>query len=166
AASHNDVWAVGNTVTSVTDSPLIEHWNGSSWSVAQLPSLGGPSELSGVRVVSARNVWAVGYAFDPATNIEQTLILHWDGSSWARVASPNPGPPGAGDALTGIATTSASNAWAVGQATSDSTASPLILRWNGRTWSPAKIPPLGASSGLTGVAATSASNAWAVGQDI
>ena len=61
--------------------------------------------------------------------------------------------------LSGVAATSASNAWAVG-----STGSPkaLILRWNGTAWK--QVPsPAPAGSRLSGVAATSASNAWAVG---
>jgi hypothetical protein len=55
--------------------------------------------------------------------------------------------------LSGVAATSASNAWAVGGA--------LILHWNGKTWK--RVPSPSSAAGLSGVAATSATNAWAVG---
>jgi hypothetical protein len=60
--------------------------------------------------------------------------------------------------LSGVAATSASNAWAVGFTGSKA----LILRWNGTAWQ--QVPsPAPADSRLSGVAATSASSAWAVG---
>jgi hypothetical protein len=40
-----------------------------------------------------------------------TLVLHWDGRTWARVPSPS---PGTGSDLLGVAASSAGNAWAVG----------------------------------------------------
>ena len=61
--------------------------------------------------------------------------------------------------LSGVAATSASNAWAVGSTGSGKT---LIVRWNGTAW--AHVPsPAPAGSRLSGVAATSAGSAWAVG---
>ena len=63
AAASNDVWAVGFKIG--PDNPdfglqLIEHWNGTSWSVDTTgPTIEGDS-LSGVTVVSSNNVWAVG----------------------------------------------------------------------------------------------------------
>jgi hypothetical protein len=64
--------------------------------------------------------------------------------------------------LDGVAATSASNAWAVGEGvTSSGGFLTLILRWNGTPWK--KVPIPGPPGGLLGVAATSARNAWAVG---
>src|SRR6266700_5457329 len=45
--------------------------------------------LFGVRTVSARNAWAVG-SFTNRGSAQQSLILHWDGSSWKQQRSPNP----------------------------------------------------------------------------
>src|SRR2546430_11599041 len=42
----------------------------------------------------------------------KTLILHWNGTTWAHVPSPN---PASFNNLTGVTATSASNAWAVGE---------------------------------------------------
>ena len=63
--------------------------------------------------------------------------------------------------LSGVAVTSASNAWAVGS-TGTTHARTLIMHWNGRTWRRVSSPgPAGST--LHGVAAISARNAWAVG---
>jgi hypothetical protein len=40
---------------------LIEHWNGSGWSITSSPNVGANSnELNDVAVVSASNAWAIG----------------------------------------------------------------------------------------------------------
>jgi hypothetical protein len=68
-------------------------------------------------------------------------------------------------AFFGVAATSASNAWAVGQYQSGTVLRTLIVHWNGKTWSRVPSPnPAPAGDNLSGVAATSASNAWAVGE--
>ena len=48
----------------------------------------------------------------PSGTNRNSLILHWDGTQWAQVASPNPGPD---NFLYAVAASSPSNAWAVGQ---------------------------------------------------
>src|SRR5215471_13852198 len=84
-------------------------------------------------------------------------------TGWAVTKTPNPGSPG----LTGVATTSPGNAWAVGYYLNhQSGASTLIARWNGTTWKQVPSPNPGGPTGanyLFGVAASSATNAWAVG---
>jgi hypothetical protein len=109
--------------------------------------------LQGVAAPSARDAWAIGYTTQ--TQAFQTLIVHWNGTTWNRVPSPN---PGGGAILNAVTATSASNAWAAGQT---GTAQALILRWNGSSWKRAPAPaPEGT---LSGIAATSATDAWAVG---
>src|SRR5712692_11643852 len=54
-----------------------------AWSVVPSPSPGSVNDLNGVASVSANDVWAVG-----DTN-QQTLTLHWNGTSWSVVSSPN-----------------------------------------------------------------------------
>jgi hypothetical protein len=59
--------------------------------------------------------------------------LRWNGTAWKQVPSPS---PRASAGLSGVAVTSADNAWAVGY-TSDrhhGSFQTLILRWNGTTW--------------------------------
>jgi hypothetical protein len=63
--------------------------------------------------------------------------------------------------LGAIAMTSASNGWAVGLRFGFDE-EPLILRWNGSTWTQQPLPRL-REGWLSAIAASSARNAWAVG---
>lgn len=111
--------------------------------------------LYAVAATSPRNAWAVGLVGT------RTLIVHWNGRTWTKVPSPNPGP---NPNLEGVAATSARDAWAVGRTGWDSPPmKTLILHWNGRTWTRVPSPtPTGAGQ-LQGVAVLSPCNAWAVG---
>jgi hypothetical protein len=76
AVSPDDIWAVG--APGYEAPQLIEHWNGSEWSV--VPTEGLPAaNLSGVVALSANDVWAVGRGFTE----------HWNGRTWTVV--PNAG---------------------------------------------------------------------------
>jgi hypothetical protein len=160
AVSTNDVWAVGSSFSNATGfQTLIEHWNGTQWSVVRSPNPGAPSTnntLLGLAVTSTSNAWAVGTS--STATADHTLILHWNGTSWTQATSPT---PDGSDQLRSASATSASNAWAVG-ASSDGTKT-LILHWNGTSWKQVASPSPTADNGLFGVAATSASNAWSVG---
>ena len=75
----------------------------------------------------------MGYWLDPQSR-NQTLILHWNGRTWRKAVA----PPVAtfGTRLSAVAAASASDAWAVGQYYSSADADqPLILHWNGKSWS-------------------------------
>src|SRR5574341_1480287 len=92
AASADDVWAVGSSNNgSLPSRTLIEHWDGAKWSIVSSPSPDSQfNELRGVAVLSANDVWAVGYRGGTQTETPiETRILHWDGSSWSQVASPD-----------------------------------------------------------------------------
>ena len=83
------------------------------------------------RTTSGRS--ATAGARNHETPIE-TLILHWDGSRWSQVPSPN--VSGGANQLFGITAISANDIWAVGTAGG----APLAMRWNGSDWS---VVPLG-----------------------
>jgi len=81
AVSASDVWAVGSHLTSSGASvALIEHWDGSSWTVTPSPTPGAASELTSVTGRSATDAWAVGFTEDSSGNVT-SLIEHWDGTS-------------------------------------------------------------------------------------
>jgi hypothetical protein len=122
--------------------------------------------LNAVAAVSARNIWAVGCS--GGCNGPDSLILHWNGKKWSKVASPD---PGAGlDELTGVSAVSASNVWAVGYACDTAGCGAfktLIVHWNGKKWSTVTSPSPGAVFNfLYGVTAVSATNVWAAGSEI
>jgi hypothetical protein len=60
-----------------------------------------------------------------------TLIMHWNGTRWKVVSSPNPEET-ISIALNGVAAVTRDNIWAVGNANSSST---FIVHWNGKAWS-------------------------------
>jgi hypothetical protein len=107
-----------------------------------------------VAATSAGNAWAVGQTFTG-----RTIILHWAGSAWRRVTSPN---PAGGGALYAVAATSARSAWAVGSNNAEPSKTE-IARWNGAEWMQVPSPTPKNGGALFGVAATSARDAWAVG---
>lgn len=141
--------------------------SGSKWKVQPSTDPGGTTRnnaLVGVAATSASNAWAVGYYANGTT--DQTLIERWNGKNWKTQKSPHPSGTDEYNDLSGVAATSAKNAWAVGYyyiGTADQT---LITRWNGKTWKTQKSPDPGGASNensLAGVTATSPKNAWAVG---
>ena len=169
AVSAHDIWAVGTYDNGTTDRTLIEHWNGSVWKVVPSPNLGGPSGenlLAGVVATSASNAWAVGkYSDGPAF---QTLLEHWNGTTWKIVPSPNPGGQDVNNALTGVTAASGSDAWAVGYYFEPGAAyRTMTLHWNGTLWKLVPSPNAGTSGDdnfLNGAATTATNPAWAVGE--
>lgn len=131
AVSATGAWAVGGTGAST----IILRWNGTAWSLVPSPSPGQGGDLNAVSAPSATDAWAVGcYLASPSSGQWKPLVLHWNGTAWAQVASPNPGGP-AGTCLTGVSAVSSSDAWAVG--TTDpfgSATKTVILHWNGTSW--------------------------------
>src|SRR5207244_3141406 len=84
------------------------------WSALASPSVGaGANSLERVAVVAPNDVWAVGGYFADSLGAMRTLTLHWNGSDWTQVASPNVGSDS--NALHGITVVSANNIWAVGE---------------------------------------------------
>lgn len=164
AVSAGDIWAVGEASNSSSDQglrqTLIEHWNGTQWSIVpgQNPA-GYSSSLSGVAVVSASDIWAVGGVYN--SNTGQTLIEHWNGTRWSIEPGQNPGS--SYKSLSSVSVVSASDVWAVGAfQNSGNLGAPLIEHWNGIRWSAIESPNIGGSA-LSSVAAVSANDVWAVG---
>src|SRR6266851_2361544 len=119
AISAHNVWAVGEDTNSSAPSaefnPLIEHWNGSSWSVVTSTLQGTSDLLNGIAAVSSRNIWVVG---DYRSGIDPmgpyfTLIEHWNGSAWTVVNSPSPGSL-ASDLVAAARVPATRRVWAVG----------------------------------------------------
>jgi hypothetical protein len=182
ADSATDAWAVGyyfNRTTNAQET-FVLHWNGTSWSEVASPNPGGTtsasdaSTLFGVSAVSATDAWAVGYyVVNPTTQAQETLVLHWNGTKWSKVASPSPGGTSMNfdnSFLHGVSADSATDAWAVGHYISSTTAGTeaVALHWNGTKWSKIASPNPGgtiasAYNTLNGISAVSATDAWAVG---
>jgi Bacterial Ig-like domain (group 1) len=160
----SEAWAVGGSEDAEGSSTLIERWNGTQWSVVPSPNGSLPFNfLSSLSVVSATDVWAVGssYNLSFADPQSRTLTLHWNGTAWSVVPTPNPTLE---NYLHGVVAISAGDVWAVGTSVDPSQYHSLTMHWNGSSWSIVPSPnPTFSGNILYGVDATSATDVWAVG---
>lgn len=161
AASTNDVWAVGYSGTDPYQT-LTEHWNGSTWSVVPSPNVGtGSNQLNGVSAASATDAWAVGSSVS-AGGADQTLILHFDGGTWAVENSPNVGTDN--NFLEGVVAVSANDVWAVGYHSDNGGSGTLTVHLTSpEQWT--LVPSVDPSTNnvLNSVGATEPNDVWAVG---
>ena len=148
ALARDDIWAAGDYQTPDAHvNTLIEHWDGSAWTVVPSPNAGRVNYLYGVTAISADDIWAVGQFASEGTGA-RALLLHWDGSAWSLV----PAPQASGfTGLRAVDAVSASDIWAVGYVT---------MHWDGSAWT---IVPDAGFGGLEGVVALSPADVWAVG---
>ena len=103
--------------------------------VVPSPNAGLALSLRGVTALSASDIWAVGDSLSNRSGGRQTLIEHWNGSTWSIVPSPtNPGA--VSSELSGVTALSASDVWALGGVGNGT----LIEHWNGTRWSVVKSP--------------------------
>jgi hypothetical protein len=93
AQSPTDIWAAGSYATtkgaSLPNRTLLLRGNGTSFKQTKTPVTGSlVNEVLGVSADSATDAWAVGW-WTGSSSSEVTLILHWNGTSWTKVTSPN-----------------------------------------------------------------------------
>ncbi|MEA2574308.1 MAG: hypothetical protein QOH93_1606, partial [Chloroflexia bacterium] len=169
--SATDVWAVGSYVGYVGNVATVRthiiHWDGQTWSRVPSPNQGnGYNLLEAVTAVSSNDAWAVGEYMDVATNKLRTLTLHWNGTAWALVTSPNAGP--GFHLLLGVAQAGPDNVWAVGYYVNSSGVDrTFIMQWNGSSWGIATSANQGAEDnklrGISVVPGSGGAVIWAVG---
>ena len=169
AISTSNILAVGASDYGLgSEKTLIEQWDGTKWNVIPSPNNGtGINQLNAISVISASDIWAVGFYYNPS--LSQTLIEHWNGTAWSIIPSPSPSLKGE-NALNAVAAVSTSNVWAVGvyNSNADGGVVTLIEEWNGGSWSVVPSPNAGSypiSNYLQGVAVVSANEVWAVGYE-
>lgn len=160
--ARHDCWVVGQQYDPrcggcPTDGVLIEHWDGTSWSVVASQT---PGALYDVTCLSASNCWAAGYQHSLDTGMDATLIEHWDGASWQ--VSPTPSATDPQRILQGVDCLSASECWAVGWIPPGST-QPIIERWDGTAWTEVASPGFTSTPRLLAVSCPMTADCWAVG---
>jgi hypothetical protein len=164
ALAPDDVWAVGAHV----DKTLVEHYDGAAWTVVPSPNGdGAESSLSAVVAIGPDDVWAAGESggdAGPGATDEATLVLHWDGTDWSVVPSPNgPQPSNVIGSLTAFGSDSV---WAAGSSYDDLnvTSQSLVERWDGSRWRMVDSPnPDPEYTWLGGVGGIDARHLWTVG---
>ena len=157
AVSPTDIWAVG----SQSSGPLIENFNGTSWSVVPSPSVSG-GVLNGVSAASSNDVWAVG-----SNGSGAPLVEFFNGTSWSVQTTPTLPANGNGNDTAGggefaaVAAISPTDVWAVG-GLGNGRGGELIENFNGTTWS-VVTSPSPTSGGLLSISAISSTDIVAVG---
>jgi hypothetical protein len=167
--SPTNCFAVGSAFGDITPQTLIEHWDGTSWSIVASPNPDGADSptLNDVSCTSEASCFAVGFSF-PAQGPESTLVEAYDGTSWTVVASPNVSGADA-NVLLGVSCSTNTSCFAVGTVnlTSSGAERGLIERWDGTSWSSSSNPMVEPNlSAFSGVSCSSSTNCFAVGSGV
>jgi hypothetical protein len=151
------------------------HWNGAGWSVVPSPN---PDPfvnvLDAIGGVASNDLWAVGHqsrnkadtGVPPGT---RTLAMHWDGSNWSPVNTPNVGD---NNSLSGVAATGPAAVTAVGTfedvSGGGAVARTLAEQWNGSSWATLATPNVGTADNLLRAVAPipGTADVWAVGMHL
>ena len=165
-----DCWVVGLTSTNFQNGsfgPLLESWNGASWSIVKGPEppAGHRYALLDATCLTGSDCWAVGGVLGAQNNPNSGLTLHWNGSAWLAVPSPLVNGT-KGGYLTAVACASSADCWAAGALTGDSgsPSSALMEHWNGSAWSISRFAPSGqAHDTFNALTCDGPSDCWAVG---
>lgn len=172
--AHDDIWAVGYSNGEVNSRTLTMHSDGSAWTVVPSPNLPNGNRLADVVALSPTDAWAVGWTSNPASLDDRSFSMHWDGTSWTIVSTPQPGGASV-DRLLAVDAAGPNDVWATGLYWDAQThGHSVVLRWDGKAWRRVTLgaPSLGATAprrecdsrtGLAGLTVVSASDAWAVG---
>jgi hypothetical protein len=106
-------------------------------------------------------VWAAGYSQSTTGLSVTTITLHWDGSAWTQIPSPN---VGRATFLEGILAIASDDVWAVGTSFTATAEHTFAIHWNGTTWAVVPSPSPGLEGNdLASVTSTSSGDVWAVG---
>jgi hypothetical protein len=151
---------------------VILHYNGRTWKRGAIPRVRGGYSLRSVDAVSARVAFVAGET-GGGDGPTHARLSRFTGRRWTPMSTPSPGQHTRhpSDFLSGVAATSAHDAWAVGSTKTDI----LIEHYNGRAWRQVPgtltlpqiapgIAPGAHDDTLLAVAATSPRDAWVVGR--
>lgn len=159
--STTSCFAVGTYYTASTaDRTVVEHWNGTRWSIMASPNPPGTENtiLQGVSCPSTQSCFAVG-----GQGSDRTVAEHWNGSRWSMMAIANPSGS-TSNGLYAVSCPTTISCFAVGSYAFGETAG-LVEHWNGTRWGIMTSPRRSNATGLTlyGVSCSSTSNCFAVG---
>jgi hypothetical protein len=165
AVSPDDVWAAGQQLGGhAPDNGLVEHWDGSSWSVVPLPAATSASELLDAIAVAHGQVWVAGEADSPAGG-GRPLIEQYRNGAWQVASLPSSAGSDWTD-LYGLAVTRNGTVWAVGtyldKPRGDNN-NALILRGRGTSWTVDRGPDPGSGGNILGGVAVIGGQVWAAG---
>jgi hypothetical protein len=170
AVAPSAVWVVGeywNDTNSHSLKLAALRWDNRAWRSMTIPNAcTGTNILTASSASGSNNVWAVGMCADDfagsssspsvSTSVYRPFTARWDGGEdWKVVPSPALAEAAS---LTGVATTSPADVWAVGRYYDNS---PLVAHWDGAHWGVVRSPTDGY---VYHVRAVSAGDIWVAGE--
>jgi hypothetical protein len=165
-SSAGSLWAVG--YSSKPDANfgtlnLILRRAAGDWQVLSSPTFTPEDHLEAVDATRPNDAWSVGWgSTSPFGGTAVGIALRWNGTGWRSVPIPQPSPI----MLFGVEALAPDNVWAVGHTYLGGPHwIPLILHWDGTTWSRATIPAFPSGGQLRDIVALSPTNIYAVGLD-
>ena len=163
AISPTSAWAAGTaTTTQGLPGQIIEHWDGTQWSLVPGPKFpaGDQPSIFAMTSTSANDVWAIGSLLSDSGQRLSFLFEHWNGKQWTATASIS------NDAfLFGASADAANDAWAVGfNGPENDDSRTLALHYDGTRWKKVPTPSVGTGANqFNGVLALAPNDVWAVG---
>lgn len=145
------------------DIPYVLRWDGSDWTLEDVPVPAGQNFLESVTVIAPDDIWIAG-TNDQIDQGWQPLFLHFDGESWT--IFDNVQFDHYGGTLRGVTALGPNDIWASGSLayTQGSFNRPLLMHYDGTTWSQTPTDPDGPDGGtLFSVDAVENGEVWAVG---
>jgi hypothetical protein len=206
AVSATDIWAIGSqmsrdeqTITVNGQSfkltfggppvPLVEHWDGKSWTERKLPASLAKSTfftLNNIQAFSSNDVWSFGTSilgfamFEPGTQPRKVVspvfvppagtgvsllsyLLHWDGQSWMKVKLPETNV-----SLRDVHIISGHDIWLITDngllGGKSGSLLNMVYHWDGTTWN--KVPEVNSAdpgSVLDSFSVSAPDNVWLLG---
>ena len=164
--SPTEVWVAGYSGSAAT----IAQWKNGTWTTRYTQASTGRhlTVFEAIAVDGSGKVWAVGWDrdYDAPGRPVSSLVVHYNGTSWTREATPNPANR---NTLMDVVALANGEVFAVGVAQDTSgggiTPRSLMLRRTGGTWSSLTVPKgeTGSQDQLLSVAAVSSTSVWSVG---
>lgn len=153
AFSPTDAWAVGAGALngSASETALVTQWNGTAWTQYATPfSTTLNLTMNAISGDSPSDVWIAGQATSSGysgTRTVQSVLEHYNGSSWSQVAVPD------SSGLIDVDALSPTSVWALA-------ADGSVLQWNGTAWTVDTTYEIGQGAALTAVSPT---DVWVAG---
>lgn len=168
-ASSSACVAVGSDTAGQAPRPLVERWDGTSWSLQTVPDPSGDTAgaLSGVSCSAADACTAVG----SEAEYGQSIAERWNGATWSVQPTPDADTFTGGDPridganfLSGVSCPTASSCSAVGTwMGTDVDPSTMVESWDGGAWTVQYKSPLNFGSPLKTVACATSTSCVAAG---
>jgi len=158
--------AVGSYVdASGTTKALATYWDGATWALKASPAPAGAT-YSRLMSVSCSSWFCSGVGlYKDGSGVKKTYGVNYNGESWSVVTTPVPSGATSSE-ITGVSCIAISECTAVGSFERSSETLPVVMTWNGTTWTEQAFggeSPTTPTQPLAGVSCPSSSMCQAVG---